>query len=274
MKLLYGLKNGQLLHVSQVEKGLKCGCICPACKTKLVARKGTIKTHHFAHYREDCPHSLETTLHMVAKEILQKAKKITIPPVQVKFDSYKDPWVISKEQTIVFEEAKLKHRQNDIIPDVILYLKGTPLIVEIAVTHKIDENKLMKIKRMGISVLEISIPDREITMEELQQLVVSDTENKKWIYNVRAEQILKKVLNSAERKDIVQRGFATHVDYCYIRARVWKGKPYANVIDDCINCEYCVDGHPMKGTVYCTARIGIKTYEDFLNYLKSPGINS
>jgi len=38
---------------------------------------------------------------------------------------------------------------------------------------------------------------------------------------------------------IIHRGFAMHVDYCPIRSREWKGKPYANVIDDCTGCTHC-----------------------------------
>lgn len=34
------------------------------------------------------------------------------------------------------------------------------------------------------------------------------------------------------------RGWATHIDYCPIVAREYKGKPYANFIDDCLGCGY------------------------------------
>jgi hypothetical protein len=40
---------------------------------------------------------------------------------------------------------------------------------------------------------------------------------------------------------IIQRGLANHVDFCPKKARVWKGKPYANLIDDCWGgCEYFI----------------------------------
>lgn len=37
---------------------------------------------------------------------------------------------------------------------------------------------------------------------------------------------------------IIQRGLALHVDDCPIRAREWRGKHYANVMDDCTGCPY------------------------------------
>lgn len=73
----------------------------------------------------------------------------------------------------------------------------------------------------------------------------------------------------AVRRPIIHRGLAIHVDKCPIPARVWRGKPYANVIDDCLaGCPYCVatdegdqfdeDGQWFySGTtaVYCSAKV-------------------
>lgn len=38
-KLSYGLREGKLISIEDVEKGLECKCICPACKGMLVAIK-------------------------------------------------------------------------------------------------------------------------------------------------------------------------------------------------------------------------------------------
>lgn len=41
--------TGELLSIEAVPRGLSCKCICPACGTRLEARKGEKKAHHFAH---------------------------------------------------------------------------------------------------------------------------------------------------------------------------------------------------------------------------------
>ena len=46
---------------------------------------------------------------------------------------------------------------------------------------------------------------------------------------------------SAVRMKAIDRGCALHVDGCPMRARVWRGKPYANVMDDCSACEHLID---------------------------------
>lgn len=46
--LLYGIRNNKLVHISEVEKGIKCDCTCPACKGRLIAKKG-IKLYIILH---------------------------------------------------------------------------------------------------------------------------------------------------------------------------------------------------------------------------------
>ena len=45
LKMTYALKDGVITHISKVESGLACGCVCPACGEKLIAKKGNIVKH-------------------------------------------------------------------------------------------------------------------------------------------------------------------------------------------------------------------------------------
>ena len=82
LRLTYALKNGEIVHISNVDKGLSCGCICPACGERLVAKKGEKMMHHFAHKSgSSCEYGYESSLHLAAKDILLNAKQIVIPAV-------------------------------------------------------------------------------------------------------------------------------------------------------------------------------------------------
>ena len=59
---------GQVVHVDEVPGGAACKCICPACETSLIARKGDIKAHHFAHANSQP--ACESALHATAKVML------------------------------------------------------------------------------------------------------------------------------------------------------------------------------------------------------------
>lgn len=48
MKLPFGIKDGKFIHISEVNSG-RTEVVCPYCQNKLMAKKGRIKRHHFAH---------------------------------------------------------------------------------------------------------------------------------------------------------------------------------------------------------------------------------
>lgn len=39
LKLTVALKDGVITNVEDVQSGIKCGCVCPACGEPLVAKK-------------------------------------------------------------------------------------------------------------------------------------------------------------------------------------------------------------------------------------------
>lgn len=267
LKLPFGLQGDTLKHISEVERGLACDCVCPACKSPLLAKKGDLKTHHFAHHKSDtCEHAVETALHIAAKEVLMSEKHILLPEVKVTFASYKKEWVIFPEQDIQFDDVRLEHRLDNIVPDVMIYTSGRPLMIEVAVTHFVDQEKWQRIKKLGISTLEISLDKfaRNPTFDELKLEVVESVALKKWLFNARAQMILGQARRLADRKTTISRGMATHVDECPINARVWHGKSYANVLDDCLYCEYCIEGGLNSMYIYCSGRRKLDSYQDFV----------
>ena len=71
-------------------RGLKCNCICAACKRSLVAKMGEVKAPHFAHYVEkgtilDCSaqKANESGLHQMAKEIVKESTYINLPAIEI-----------------------------------------------------------------------------------------------------------------------------------------------------------------------------------------------
>lgn len=149
LNLIYALKGGEIVSIDDVESGLKCGCVCPSCGEQLVAKKGKKMMHHFAHYSgHSCEYGYESSLHLAAKDILSSAKKITIPPVFIKFDnSYKKDELICEAKEIIIDRVELEKRYDDIIPDIVVYSGGKQLFIEIFVTHSIDDVKLEKLRK-------------------------------------------------------------------------------------------------------------------------------
>ena len=279
-KLPFGLKNSQLVHISDVEPGLKCECFCPACRHPLVAKKGRIKIHHFAHDRSSqCKHAYETSIHLAAKKVIEQAGYIQLPNLEHEYEiiNTRQQARLSFDQTrIYFDKIYLESKFHDIVPDILIEKDGRLLCIEIFVTHEVDEQKRKKVEGSKLSAIEIDLSkiDRSINFESLKEIVVNSVENKRWLFNSKFDSkrsgLYRKILRNSIRRKIIPHGLiGGHVDDCPRPPGAWNGKPCANVRHDCFYCKYFVipeSGYPEEGVVYC---IGHKTEEEINNLLGS-----
>jgi len=209
LKLTFGLKDGKLVEIDEVERGLACSCICPYCKSKLIARKGKKKVNHFAHYKNpECKYGQETALHIAAKDIFLKYKKIKLPAYFKEIPGF-GTQKIKDAQEIVFDNAILEEGIGSIIPDIILKIKTHPLLVEIAVTHFIDDEKKKKIKNLNLSTIEINLKDidkKYFNYDELKKVLIDETERKEWIFYAKENSLINKkkeeLIALKEKEDI------------------------------------------------------------------------
>lgn len=272
LKLPFGLKGGILVHISEVPQGAACGCVCPCCKAPLLARKGSIKIHHFAHKKgADCEKSVETALHLASKQILEEHKGINLPAVQIDLETYRDPIPVSPERAFRLDEVRAEKRTGDIVPDILAYSGGVPLLIEIRVTHEVDKAKAAKIRKLGISAIEIDLSSfcRNFTREELAEAVIRQTDNKKWVFNAKSAKYKKQLLATGKFIKTVHRNGPVHADGCPIAKRVWNGKPYANVTDDCLCCEYNLYVSPYSSSIVCGGIHKITTLEQLRAFRKN-----
>lgn len=258
IRLPYGLRENSLLHISEVCSGLACNCVCPKCLSPLVARKGTQRGHHFAHHSsQPCTYATETALHLAAKDILARLRLIRLPAVHVQFRSHRSAIEIAPPRLYHIDAVRIERRRDGLIPDVIARIHNRDLVVEVYVTHRVDNAKRQRLRHLGISAVEIDLSDapRDMPMDAITELVVNGVDNKRWIFNARQHAEHERLLSQARRKPSIQRGLALHVDACPKRIRVWKGISYANIIDDCLCCDHCLDVAPNMGYICCNGHV-------------------
>lgn len=219
IKLQYGLKDGKIIHISELsesDRGLACLCICPACEVKLQARLGKGKRRpHFSHNNEACniENAQQTALHLLAKEILTESNHIKLPAYVVEgsesgfvdYDcSYKairdqlSSIEVTRPTSYQFDNVVLEKKVSDIVPDILIWRSsnGKKLIIEIAVTHFVDNEKREKIKKLGISALEIDLsqlPKMEFDRNFLKDKIIERIDSKAWIHNMNYSKALDKL---------------------------------------------------------------------------------
>jgi len=207
----------ETIHISEAESGRK-GYFCRGCKRELQAVKQT-KENRISYFRHDhnalkgeglCTYSDETYRHQLAKQILLNYKRVKVPAV------YKYPPkdaiglianLISKEKyieasfgvpelsfyedndgVIHYENVFPDSNENYLLirPDITFFDNQSKpiLLIELVATHKLSEEKKLKIKRLGIDCIQITIPkDSPDNIEK----VIDSTEKTKWIYNYEQE---------------------------------------------------------------------------------------
>ncbi|RXT42855.1 hypothetical protein B5V01_21735 [Mesorhizobium erdmanii] len=157
-ELVYGQKSGgKLVHISEVERGLKCDCVCPGCGIRLVARTKADKVvPHFAHYGPACGGAPETALHKIAKQIVADSLTLVVPKRIAIHGAVER--ALPGATDIKLESARIEYNDPDgIVPDLYVTVKGHELFVEVAVTHPCDEEKIRRIREHGIAAIEIDL---------------------------------------------------------------------------------------------------------------------
>lgn len=187
--------DGRLVDVSAVDSGLIEEATCPACEGKLVAKKGMLRSHHFAHYSATtCSGALETALHRAAKQVLIDAQRDGSAFYAPAFSGlvgrgrgkYPARHIL---MTQVEGEATVflpgEHRR----PDAVVTWEGGRLAVEICVTNPVDDDRASFYERAGLDCIEIDLSylakqfsdGKSLQIPEVSDAVLRAPNTRKWV---------------------------------------------------------------------------------------------
>jgi hypothetical protein len=211
------LADGQEISVAEATSGAN-GYFCLGCGYELMARKGEVNTPHFAHVptgtdaERSCDYSSETYRHELAKKLLQRLMQVRVPAVYAarpvgyrgrlpQLAEARDVMatrVLDERNVYVDEHGEVcfaKRYRNEPFdeqqgrrlllgrPDIVFLDKqGAPLLlIEIYATHKVSEEKLTRLRLLGVDAIEIFIP-RHCDPAAIEHLF-STTTHTHWLYN-------------------------------------------------------------------------------------------
>lgn len=185
-------KDGRVVSVNEVERGQACGCTCPSCLRPLIARQGDVRVWHFAHASgADCEGGAESALHLAAKAAIERAGGITLPGLSVKRsvtlpDGRHGTGEASIPETwIDFTTVRTEVNLGAVIPDVVGTAGTESYLIEVGVTHFVDQEKLAVLRGLGNPSIEIDLRrfDRESwDWAALDEIVVHGAEAKRWLF--------------------------------------------------------------------------------------------
>lgn len=168
--------QGKMVHVDDVPRGLACGCVCPCCHEKLLARHGEKNEHGFAHHSDNRGANLNicymVILYKLAEQIIQTWKKIHAP-------SY---YGIFKEKDIEFVDVRIdgRYEREDKQPDVIATTKDNQqYIIELTFDYKVQHKQALDYN--NLNCLEIDLSKQ--TLESVERFLLEVNTDRKWINN-------------------------------------------------------------------------------------------
>ena len=210
----FGLQNGQIIMIEDIDKahnGLRCNCVCPACKEPFIARMGDVNQHHFAHSGKGCDeiNAYMTGLYMLLSEYLT-SNKLCLPPVIVGFElSAYAFWTQenvaehsrlmseSREpdrEILLYEQSKMDFdkaeivRNNEGVPHAILAQKNdSQLAIRITPPDTVCKAGEAK-KYKDVTTLEIDLSDAEEIIsggkkDEIFDYIKNNDSIFCWVYN-------------------------------------------------------------------------------------------
>lgn len=215
------LPDGTMIGADEpmLPNGLACNCFCPRCRARLVARnRGEVNRPHFAHEAAvaapnpgmatlSCAGARETSIHIMAKQIIAKEGTILLPDVvavlpplksKILFNSRSDLWNRIKD-------VRLEVWCEGLRPDILASYagrvqdqtgtpfapKGHDVCIEILVTHPCGPEKIEKLLDKGLPAFEIDLSKQSYSATEssLRNVVIRDAP-RVWLFHPIIDKVL------------------------------------------------------------------------------------
>lgn len=216
--ITYGLHKYELKlkHILEVEHGLSCNCVCVGCGQDLVAccnkkdKDGNVIKYlpkpYFKHDSgKECASAYESTLHLLAKTVLQKTKKIRTPDYHYDYKPLNAKSFFKEGREITFENVVIEKliifQGKEIKPDVIGEIRNNKVFIEFAKTHFIDNEKREKLLLISEACIEIDINNLPLNEDTIRAFLISNTHLKYWITYPQLDKKYSEILEK-RRKDV------------------------------------------------------------------------
>lgn len=183
-------KTGQILDITEVDRGTDCGCICPGCKTELVAKQGEVKLWHFSHSTcldGECD-GLMQAIRAKIIEILEQQCQLAVPHVLEGYDG----------GTVLLDNVEVSQLMFGDTADLVVTIDklrvGIFLDLDRKLASRLSFDQIHPSE--PVAALRIDVPDLEYELgrvqrgerhctysECIEQLITQDAASREWLYH-------------------------------------------------------------------------------------------
>ncbi len=156
--------------------------------------------HHFAHHADRaCTGAWESTLHILAKEVIATAGSIDLPEVVAAHEHLAER--IAPIRAFAYDATDREVWMGTITPDIVVHGGGRQLLVEVYVTHRAEDAKLEELRRRELPAIEIDLSKapRHAPREHHAELILR-TAPRRWLFNGKMEAAIARLRQQTERE--------------------------------------------------------------------------
>lgn len=260
--LYWGMSEttGELLSINAVPRGRACNCICPACGTSLIAHKGEIVAHHFAHEtNNECYYGAELSIYRAFYDYLKKHLEFFLPDAILKFDSYKKAETIRTGYLIKLTDVILGN-DSDKYPPLLLCIAGeNKFQLVLNIDNYYSENDIKTLAEEGrnantaVVIVDIESVDTITSTNDISTYI-EGSNNKSWVFNRLVDIWDQRFREAAVVPKTFNSGYL-----CPAQKKKFHNV-YSSRWEDCVHCEYC---YSCKPEILCLAHKYISHIADF-----------
>lgn len=234
--------DGDTVHVSEVQRGAACGCVCPGCGKPLVARKGAEVEHHFAHADgEECRHGYRNSLYLAFRRAAAELGRIRLPAYEKNRTLTEDGGglhVLIPETVTPIDSIDLTRKGGDEISGLLIVRGKRQLIIRLLTGFGENTRSQAKLRAVGLSVLEIDLTREEsLDMYKARSYFTDLPENLHWLYNAKAEKAWDDMTALCVRQKVQKKERNLFTYSCPIAANRTDGIT-CSVTEKCGNCPF------------------------------------
>lgn len=219
-----------MVDVADGPAGSACGCICPSCKSPLIARQGQTKVWHFAHVARidhheteaPCDFSWPVSIRLMARQLIGHGLTIALPAAE--FPVYTDglprrppePYVLAAApQSLSTAQATCDGALGSLQVDAIVPTPSGPLVLYMTHAQRQAPEDLLAPSVPCAGTIEIKLGEfhrflRKSQMEQapkaaLRLFLEEDQASKRWLFHpdtdrLRAEEKERRMTKSLGRR--------------------------------------------------------------------------
>lgn len=209
----------ELVDVQGVSRGSACACVCPSCRTPLIARQGAIKIWHFAHEsrgtaeetKELCEYSLWVSIKLMARQLFMQATTVALPVHSLHRQT--GTWVaaqqVSTERRVTLTSVSVETPLQGVLVDAIGTVPGRKTTASFKIgfcfsypgreTSLMDVSPLanskvglVEIDLTGVNTLFLQVHGRSDGRgykEILRSFLFESASSKRWLYHPKLSRI-------------------------------------------------------------------------------------